>query len=119
MDCLRFARYWRGARQRADRKFDLQPSVVPRYALYSVRRIAVAYVVQPRLRLVYGYVAAHNAKAERFMVPLLDTLQSIPVLSFLPGVMLSMVALFPTDATRRGVGLDSADFHRAGVEHDL
>ena len=30
------------------------------------------------------------------MVPLLDTLQSIPVLSFLPGVMISMVALFPT-----------------------
>jgi NitT/TauT family transport system permease protein len=30
------------------------------------------------------------------MIPLLDTLQSIPVLSFLPGVMISMVALFPT-----------------------
>ena len=30
------------------------------------------------------------------MVPLLDTLQSIPVLSFLPGVMVAMVALFPT-----------------------
>ena len=29
------------------------------------------------------------------MVPLLDVLQSIPVLSFLPGVMLAMVALFP------------------------
>ncbi len=46
--------------------------------------------------MVYGYVAAYNAKAERFMIPLLDTLQSIPVLSFLPGVMISMVALFPT-----------------------
>ncbi|MFX9204720.1 ABC transporter permease subunit, partial [Acinetobacter baumannii] len=30
------------------------------------------------------------------MIPLLDVLQSIPVLSFLPGVMLAMVALFPT-----------------------
>ncbi len=46
--------------------------------------------------LVYGYIAAYNRKAERFMIPLLDTLQSIPVLSFLPGVMISMVALFPT-----------------------
>ena len=34
-------------------------------------------------------------RAERIMIPLLDILQSIPVLSFLPGVMLSMVALFP------------------------
>jgi NitT/TauT family transport system permease protein len=46
--------------------------------------------------LVYGYFAAYNARAERFLIPLLDTLQSIPVLSFLPGVMVAMVALFPT-----------------------
>ncbi|HXC43458.1 MAG TPA: ABC transporter permease subunit, partial [Candidatus Dormibacteraeota bacterium] len=39
--------------------------------------------------------AAYNPRAERFMIPLLDVLQSIPVLSFLPGVMLAMVALFP------------------------
>jgi NitT/TauT family transport system permease protein len=44
---------------------------------------------------VYGYIAAYNPRAERFMIPLLDVLQSIPVLSFLPGVMLAMVALFP------------------------
>jgi len=36
------------------------------------------------------------AKAERILVPLLDTLQSIPVLSFLPGVMVAMIALAPT-----------------------
>ncbi len=36
-----------------------------------------------------------HAKAEKFMIPLLDILQSIPVLSFLPGVMLAMVSLFP------------------------
>ena len=36
------------------------------------------------------------------MIPLLDILQSIPVLSFLPGVMLAMVALFPT----RQLGLE-------------
>src|SRR5579871_1894167 len=46
--------------------------------------------------IVYAYVAAHNAKAERIMIPLLDTLQSIPVLSFLPPVMIAMVGLFPS-----------------------
>src|ERR1700732_4771134 len=45
--------------------------------------------------LVYGYVAAYNPRAERFMIPSLDVLQSIPGLSFLPGVMLAMVAMFP------------------------
>jgi NitT/TauT family transport system permease protein len=68
---------------------------LPAYAGYSLLRIAVAYVLSLGFALVYGYVAAYNARAERFMVPLLDVLQSIPVLSFLPPVMLAMVALFP------------------------
>jgi NitT/TauT family transport system permease protein len=45
--------------------------------------------------LAYGYVAARSKQAEIVLIPLLDILQSIPVLSFLPGVMLAMVALFP------------------------
>jgi NitT/TauT family transport system permease protein len=68
---------------------------LPAYAGYSLLRIAIAYGLSLIFALVYGYVAAYNARAERFMVPLLDVLQSIPVLSFLPPVMLAMVALFP------------------------
>jgi NitT/TauT family transport system permease protein len=58
--------------------------------------MTIAYLLSLLFTLVYGYVAAYNKRAERFMVPLLDVLQSIPVLSFLPGVMLAMVALFPS-----------------------
>ena len=68
---------------------------LPAYAGYSLLRITIAYVLSLAFTLVYGYIAAYNPKAERFMIPLLDVLQSIPVLSFLPGVMLAMVALFP------------------------
>ena len=68
---------------------------LPAYAGYSLLRITIAYVLSLVFTLVYGYVAAYNQRAERFMIPLLDVLQSIPVLSFLPGVMLAMVALFP------------------------
>jgi NitT/TauT family transport system permease protein len=68
---------------------------LPAYAGYSLLRIAIAYFLSLMFTLVYGYVAAYNPRAERFMIPLLDVLQSIPVLSFLPGVMLAMVALFP------------------------
>ena len=74
------------------------PLMLPVYAAYSLLRIMVAYVLSLAFTLVYGYVAAYNARAERFMIPLLDILQSIPVLSFLPGVMLAMVALFPNHA---------------------
>ena len=76
-------------------EIDLHPSSLPAYAMFSVMRIAIAYFISLVFSVVYGYVAAYNAKAERVMIPLLDTLQSIPVLSFLPGVMLAMVALFP------------------------
>jgi NitT/TauT family transport system permease protein len=71
------------------------PLALPIYAGYSLLRITIAYALSLAFTLVYGYVAAYNKRAERFMIPLLDVLQSIPVLSFLPGVMLAMVALFP------------------------
>ena len=78
------------------------PLALPAYAGLSLLRITLAYLLSLLFTLVYGYIAAYNAKAERFMVPLLDVLQSIPVLSFLPGVMLAMVALFP----RRQLGVE-------------
>jgi NitT/TauT family transport system permease protein len=71
------------------------PLALPVYAGYSLLRITVAYFFSLIFTLVYGYIAAYNPRAEKFMIPLLDVLQSIPVLSFLPGVMLAMVALFP------------------------
>lgn len=95
------ARYWSGPLT-AQVDIDLSPHALPLYAFYSVLRISVAYFLSLIFTLVYGYIAAYNPRAERFMVPLLDILQSIPVLSFLPGVMLAMVALFPT----RQLGLE-------------
>jgi NitT/TauT family transport system permease protein len=74
----------------------LNAGALPKYAMFSVLRIVIAYFISLLFTFVYGYVAAYNAKAEKIMIPLLDTLQSIPVLSFLPGVMVAMVALFPS-----------------------
>ncbi len=68
---------------------------LPAYAGYSLLRITIAYILSLLFTFVYGYVAAYNPRAERFMIPVLDVLQSIPVLSFLPAVMLAMVGLFP------------------------
>ncbi len=91
---LAFAHYWSGP-VNSQAEISLHLAALPKYALFSVLRIAIAYIFSFVFTLVYGYVAAYNRKAERFMIPLLDTLQSIPVLSFLPGVMISMAALFP------------------------
>src|SRR5579872_2762350 len=71
------------------------PRALPLYAAYSLVRIAVAYILSLLFALAYGFAAAKSERAAKVMLPLLDILQSIPVLSFLPGVMLAMVALFP------------------------
>jgi NitT/TauT family transport system permease protein len=92
---LQIARFWFG---RAQPEFVvlLAPSSLPLYAFYSVVRIGLAYLLSLVFAVGYGYVAAYNKRAEGLMIAALDILQSIPVLSFLPGVMLAMVALFPT-----------------------
>ena len=71
------------------------PRALPLYAAYSLVRIAIAYVLSLLFALAYGMAAAKSERAAKILLPLLDILQSIPVLSFLPGVMLAMVALFP------------------------
>ncbi len=71
-------------------------SALPLYAFYSIVRIGVAYLLSLVFAVGYGYFAAYHPRVEAFMIAVLDILQSIPVLSFLPGVMLVMVSLLPT-----------------------
>ena len=74
---------------------DLSPRSLPLYAGLSTLRMALAYLLSLAFTLIYARVAAARRGAERVMVPLLDILQSIPILSFLPGVELALIALFP------------------------
>jgi NitT/TauT family transport system permease protein len=88
-------RSWLGP-VRAEAEISQDPRSLWLYALYSLVRILVAYVISLVFALAYGYAAAKSKRAEIVLIPLLDILQSIPVLSFLPGVMLAMVTLFPS-----------------------
>jgi NitT/TauT family transport system permease protein len=72
------------------------PSHLPLYAFYSTVRIFIAYLLSLAFAIGYGYTAAYNPRIEALMIATLDILQSIPVLSFLPGVMLAMMSLFPS-----------------------
>jgi NitT/TauT family transport system permease protein len=68
---------------------------LPVYAFYSIVRMAIAYMLSLAFAITYGYIAAYNPRIEPLMVAVLDILQSIPVLSFLPPVVLAMVSLIP------------------------
>jgi len=76
-------------------EISLAPSALPWYAALSVARMAAAYILSLVFSLAYGYYAARNHRAEQVMMPLLDVLQSVPILSFLPVVLLSLAVLLP------------------------
>ena len=85
-------------------RISLAPIRLPYYAALSTLRMVLAYVVSLVFSLAYARFAASSKAAERVMLPLLDILQSIPILSFMPGVVLGLVALFPG----RTLGLELA-----------
>jgi NitT/TauT family transport system permease protein len=75
----------------------LEPSALPYYAVLSLGRMLVAYVLSMLFSIFYGYTAARRPGAGRWLLPLLDILQSVPILSFLPVVLLSLTAILPED----------------------
>jgi NitT/TauT family transport system permease protein len=68
---------------------------LPWYAMLSVGRMLAAYVLSLAFTLTYGYIAAQNRTAEKILMPFLDVLQSVPILSFLPVVLLSLSVILP------------------------
>src|ERR1700757_3503069 len=64
---LSLAHYW-VAPVNHHTEIDLSPRALPVYALFSVTRIAIAYVLSLVVSLIYGYIAANNTQAERLMI---------------------------------------------------
>jgi len=73
----------------------LNPINLYKYTLYSATRGFIAYFISLFFTLVVGYAAAKNRYLEKLIIPTLDILQSVPVLGFLPGLMLALISLFP------------------------
>jgi NitT/TauT family transport system permease protein len=72
----------------------LDPRNLPNYAGRSTLRMFVALGASTLFTFVYGYAAARSRRAERVLVPLLDILQSVPVLGFLSVTVTAFIALF-------------------------
>ncbi len=68
---------------------------LPKYTLYTLSRGLIAFALSIVFTIAYGTAAARSRTTERVMIPVLDVLQSIPVLSFIPGLVIGLEALFP------------------------
>jgi NitT/TauT family transport system permease protein len=73
----------------------LDPANLPEYALRTTLRMLAALVASLIFTLVYGTLAAKSRRAELVLVPVLDILQSVPVLSYISFTVLFFMALFP------------------------
>lgn len=77
---------------------------LPLYSVFTLWRGFLAYGVSLLIALLLGVWAAKDRVAEKIIVPLMDLGQSVPMLGFMPGLVLMMIALFP----QRNCGLEIA-----------
>ena len=74
----------------------LDPWKLPEYGLRSVLRMAAALVASLLFSLAYAALAAKSRRAEKLLIPVLDILQSVPILGFLSVTLpLFTIGLFP------------------------
>ena len=74
---------------------DLDPWRLPEYASRTVLRMGAALVASLFFSLAYAALAAKSRAAEKILIPLLDILQSVPILGFLSITVTGFIALFP------------------------
>ncbi|KWB90499.1 ABC transporter permease [Burkholderia ubonensis] len=77
-------------------KISLDPSNLPEYALRTTLRMLAAMVASLAFTLVYGTLAAKSRRAGMVLVPILDILQSVPVLGYISFTVTFFLALFPS-----------------------
>jgi NitT/TauT family transport system permease protein len=73
----------------------LDPSNLPEYALRTTLRMLAAMVASLLFTLIYGTLAAKSRRASIVLVPILDILQSVPVLGYISFTVTFFLALFP------------------------
>src|SRR5438132_11393624 len=73
----------------------LDPANLPFYALRTTMRMLLAIVCSIVFTFVYATLAAKSRRAEMVLIPLLDILQSVPILGFLTFTVVFFLNLFP------------------------
>ena len=73
----------------------LSPAALPAYALRTTTRMLAALVASLMFTFTYATLAAKSRRAEMVLIPLLDVLQSVPVLGYLSFTVVFFVSLFP------------------------
>ncbi|MGO9875697.1 MAG: ABC transporter permease [Acidimicrobiia bacterium] len=79
----------------ATAQLSTDPTLLPYYAMRSLARMFIALGLSVTFTFVYGTAAARSRRAEKILIPVLDILQSVPILGFLSITVTLFIALFP------------------------
>ena len=73
----------------------LDPGHLPLYAARTTLRMLLAMGLSLLFTFTYATLAAKNRRAERILIPLLDILQSVPILGFISVTVVFFMSLAP------------------------
>ncbi|MGC1178756.1 MAG: ABC transporter permease subunit [Methyloceanibacter sp.] len=79
-------------------EISLSPTALPLYALRTTLRMLAALLASLIFTFTYATLAAKSRRAEMVLIPLLDVLQSVPILGYLSFTVVFFVSLFPGNA---------------------
>ena len=82
-------------------------------------RMLAALVASLIFTFTYATLAAKSRRAEMVLIPLLDVLQSVPILGYLSFTVVFFVSLFPGNALGPGARRDLRDLHQPSLEHGV
>ncbi|MGQ9468943.1 MAG: ABC transporter permease subunit [Nitrososphaerales archaeon] len=72
----------------------LNPFSILFYTLSSLIRMLIAFLISLAFAITYGIIAAKKARVEKILIPIIDILQSVPILGFFPAAVFFFIALF-------------------------
>ena len=97
----------------------LDPTNLPLYALRTILRMLLAIVCSTVFTFIYAALAAKSRRAEMVLIPLLDILQSVPILGFLTFTVVFFLESVSGQRVRRRACARVRDLHQPGLEHDV
>jgi len=107
-------------------EISLSPTALPLYALRTTLRMLAALLASLIFTFIYATLAAKSRRAEMVLIPLLDVLQSVPILGYLSFTVVFFVSLFPV--LRLAISWERPwtracchlrDLYQPSVEHDV
>ena len=97
----------------------LDPSHLPEYAARTTFRMLAGLFLSLVFTLTYATWAAKSERAGKLLVPILDILQSVPILGFISVTVVFFMSLAPGTGPRRGICRHLRHIHQSSMEHGV